>query len=643
MAFPACQARTILRSIEIVEAPKPYTTIPHGTLRPHALDKILPVPYALAFHGAIRQLPRTKLYTPLQVKLVWSDGTTQTLALVYRGISGMKRDVLFTDCPRMPLVVKLQDDSIFGLLRDGRWSPNEDEMDVAHALHDLIPKVYGLWNLRIGYTHCSALVLQKVSSTVPAFFKDLMRRPLPADLLLGALDVLINILKQMCAYAGPEHQFRLDDWHAHYLGIEQKHVYLLDWVAIEYRPELSDYQRIKRAMKSFLRIPTYQASWFQFLKGYIPGESLSLLASRTDWMRVLGQIWQYLGGMWWPRFHGKKLPTTEQLDDLTTELTVKLTTFPIWMCNRLFLHHPLAPLQVDGEDSNSNSGAEDADVEAVPSATRERRPREQRASYEARTKGARVENVKGDKKVRAKRARGEKAEKDANAKLQRALEGNEWRRRHMADLLGYCLRERYENHHRALEEIEWRRCHTADSLGYCALRVRHENHQWVKGHGPPRHTRRVLDQASLLLRCLHAHLHKVGMDRFLEIPPWSRQGLKLPWSARPEGDYVNEHWVRKHGARLLDAFDEAQVDISTAYVTDIAAVLKSWLWKKVSTDGQKRFLTPPPGFKRCRSELGWPNFSISYDEFRVVIGKTMSDYSMASYIGYWETSDSDRA
>ena len=136
----------------------------------------------------------------------------------------------------------------------------------------------------------------------------------------------------------------------------------------------------------------------------------------------------------------------------------------------------------------------------------ERRQRVPRASHEARAKGARVENVKGDKKVRAKRARGEKAEKDANAKLQRALEGNEWRRRHMADSLGYCLRERYENHQRALEEIEWRRRHTADSLGYCALRVRHENHQWVKGHGPPRHTRRVLDQASLLLRCLHAHL-----------------------------------------------------------------------------------------------------------------------------------------
>ena len=115
MASPECQGRTILRSIEIVKAPKPYTTIPHGTVRHHDLDKILPVPHTLAFHGAIRQLPRTNLYTPLQVKLVWSDGTTQSLALVYCGIIGMRRDVLFTDGPGMPLAVKLEDDDINSL------------------------------------------------------------------------------------------------------------------------------------------------------------------------------------------------------------------------------------------------------------------------------------------------------------------------------------------------------------------------------------------------------------------------------------------------------------------------------------------------------------------------------------------------
>ena len=327
MASPECQGRTILRSIEIVKAPTPYTTIPHGTVRHYDLDKILPVPHTLAFHGDIRQLPRTNLYMPLQVKLVWFDGTTQSLALVYRGISGMRRDVLFADGPGMSLVVKLEADSILALPHDGRWRSNKNEMDKAHVLHDLIPKVYGLWDFRIGYTRCSALVLQRVSSIVPAFFKDLMLQPLTADLLLGALDVLTNILKQMCAYAGPEHQFRLDDWHAHHLGIEQKHVYLLDWVATEYRPDLTEYQRIKRAMKSFLRIPD--------LEGSEESLSLSQDASRTDWMRVLGQIWQYLRGMWWPRFHDQLLPTTEQLDDLTVELTVKLTTSPIWMCDRL--------------------------------------------------------------------------------------------------------------------------------------------------------------------------------------------------------------------------------------------------------------------------------------------------------------------
>ena len=70
---------------------------------------------------------------------------------------------------------------------------------------------------------------------------------------------------------------------------------------------------------------------------------------------------------------------------------------------------------------------------------------------------------------------------------------------------------------------------------------------------------------------------------------------------------------------------------------DTVAVLESWLWKKVSTDGQKRFLTPRPGFKRCKSELGWPNFYMTYEEFRFVIGKTMGDYSMARYTGFCET------
>ena len=67
------------------------------------------------------------------------------------------------------------------------------------------------------------------------------------------------------------------------------------------------------------------------------------------------------------------------------------------------------------------------------------------------------------------------------------------------------------------------------------------------------------------------------------------------------------------------------------------AVLEAWLWNKVSTDGQKRFLTPRPGFKRCKPELGRPNFYMTYEEFRFVIGKTMSDYSMARYTGFCKT------
>ena len=178
-------------------------------------------------------------------------------------------------------------------------------------------------------------------------------------------------------------------------------------------------------------------------------------------------------------------------------------------------------------------------------------------------------------------------------------------------------------HQRALQTAASRRTgFVLDPSSHCPLQDRYEAGKWAAGHGMPRHTREVLDQASLLLRCLHAHLYTFVMERC--------RG-ELPRSARAEDECVSEHWVRPYGAKLLDAFNEMNVNISTADVVDTTTVLASWLWKKVSTHAQKRFLTPPPGEKRCKSELGWPDFFLTYDEFWEVIWNTMGDYFVARY------------
>ena len=101
--------------------------------------------------------------------------------------------------------------------------------------------------------------------------------------------------------------------------------------------------------------------------------------------------------------------------------------------------------------------------------------------------------------------------------------------------------------------------------------------------------------------------------------------MEVPKSASRKPELVDAHWVRPYGATLLDEFRWATVNIVNANVVDTAAVLEWWLWKKVSTDGQKRFLAPRPGFKRRKPKLGWPNFYMTYEEFRFVIGKTISD------------------
>ena len=164
------------------------------------------------------------------------------------------------------------------------------------------------------------------------------------------------------------------------------------------------------------------------------------------------------------------------------------------------------------------------------------------------------------------------------------------------------------------------------SSSHCPLQDRYEDDDWDPKHGMPRHTRKVLDQASLLLRCLHAYLYTFVMKRC--------RG-ELPRSARAEDECVNEHWVRPYGAKLADFFRKMEVDISTADVADTADVVAFWLWKKVSTHAQKEFLTPPSGGKRCKSELGWPDFFLTYDEFWEVIWDTMGDYFVACYyIGF---------
>ena len=982
--------------------------------------------------GSVK-MPRTRLFAPLQMTLCWDDGVQQNVPLLYTGCSGANRDVLFTN----KFAVKLQwlDPS-----KAKGWTPNKDEWKMAPRLWGFIPHVYGYFDVNIENRPYSALVVRKVPSTVSAFLGDLMREPLTRKLLTRVLDLLVDTVRQMCAYAGSEHKCKLADWHAENLGIDRHGVCLLDWERTEYLPKLSAYRRIKGAMKTFL-------AWIPQLEN-IPTAICDLPECRMEWMRKLEQIQAHFA-RWWPKFQGSDaLPTPPELEalsvqlmanfasDVTTSRQGELSACPVAErrdCPRAGAERVRVEKRVytgakvteafqtverpgerrpwmsrvshkarEGEEGctsqpKGDSGKKGAKVKkadlhnAEPRASREScvkwpkveneagkggrvqeegapavkltRERHQPVPWSSREfcgkrrriedtaeKGGRVkeegapavessrgrhqpvpmvshrnrdvdehserrvkklekaamprveDNVGKGERVKeedapavgsirashqpvfrasrvsgAKRLRGddtaekggrlkeegapavessrgryqpvsmvshEAREEDKQSerrvkKLEKAaltseirstmeaeleqllcedkeadvlyarlllregslkqknlndlvhsrggdvfqeifagffrrcsdgevksitaeqmfavvetmLRNNGWlESRRSATTSGSapphgppppapaphpllpppppppaqpgkeCCRgvsssaaadEPYpwtpeskscpaaKNHQlppppplpmkegclgvpspaaadessaaasvkqcpwmrvkqylstlesqlcpaakyqRTLERNDWRRHHTADSLGYCSLQERYVNHQWAKGHGRPKYTRKVLDEASLLLRCLHAHLRPLVVDCYEAIPPWERQynNVTLPRSARADAENVNEHWVRPYGAKLLGEFDEAKVNISAAYAVDTAAVLEAWLWKKVSTDGQKRFLTPPYGLKRCRCDFGWPNFSITYDQLRIVIGKTMNDYNMARYIGFWEVESSAR-
>ncbi|MCH2143490.1 MAG: hypothetical protein MK077_10910, partial [Phycisphaerales bacterium] len=204
------------------------------------------------------------------------------------------------------------------------WHPNSDELALAPSLKGLIPAVYGCFEVEIGPSRCSALVVQAVSSTVQTFFDEMMRAPLTKNSFAVMLDVLIETLKQMCVYAGFPHAFRLGDWHAYNLGMERKRVYLIDWEDTRYSPMMTAYRRISPAMKTFLKwIPEFQPAKIQEDVGF-----------RTAWMRLLEKIQQHLG-RWWRTFHGGDLPTPSQLDTLLSELCDVAKDLPIELgCSR---------------------------------------------------------------------------------------------------------------------------------------------------------------------------------------------------------------------------------------------------------------------------------------------------------------------
>ena len=218
-----------------------------------------------------------------------------------------------------------------------------------------------------------------------------MLGPLTQNLLAGVLDILIETLKQMCAYAGSKHQFKLGGWHAHNLGIERKHVYLLDWEHTEYRPEMDAYKRIKPAMKTFLEwIPQFKV---------IPSTIHSLTASRISWMRKLGQIQEYLANTWWPHFYGcTTLPTTKQLTALSVKLMANFASDVHTLCQpepraspdvrakRARVKEVEKALKVE-EKVEKGAGVKEPTAES----TRERRQPVPMVSYEARANGASVE------------------------------------------------------------------------------------------------------------------------------------------------------------------------------------------------------------------------------------------------------------
>ena len=628
--------------------------------------------------GAVTKLPRTGLIAPMKATFVWSSGEEETRRLVDLGCFGVSRDVLFTEdrtglAPN--LAVKLQ---LEAQPRHKGWAPNDTEYRMASTLCGLIPDVYGCKDVVIGDTPCVALVVRRVPQTVQAFLEDRMRGPLTRNLLAGVVDMIIETMKLMCVYAGRTHQCLLADWKGANLGIEGQRVCLLDWERTKVSPEMTAYKRIKPAMTDFLRWMTQ----FETIPSTIHG----LPTFRKDWMRKLGQIQEYLADTWWRRFMvgGDALPTAQDLETLSVELMV---SFASDVANDEEDNVTVERARVRGVAETGSAACVkrqkvEKRVEVAEATCAEddyvKRAEVKKAETAAITfeiyvslKSELKQLLREDKTATVRDARllldqlahdrgGTVLAHDrSGAFLEEMVAGfsSQWTIEEMRSIRALALEVVMEEEkllleskeptatsfsansklcpaamrQRALESHDWRNRCTANSPRYCPLRLRIVYQWWVNGHGPPRHPRIFLDQASLLLRCLHAHLCELFLHKSEDIPRGRRQKLEVPKSASRKPELVDAHWVRPYGATLLDEFRRATVNIVNANVVDTAAVLEWWLWNKVSTDGKKRFLIPPPGLSRCRCEIGWPDFTMTEEEFRVVIGKTMSDYSMARY------------
>ena len=156
---------------------------------------------------------------------------------------------------------------------------------------------------------------------------------------------------------------------------------------------------------------------------------------------------------------------------------------------------------------------------------------------------------------------------------------------------------------------------------------------WGLGHGVPRFKRICLDEASLLLRCLHPHLRVIGEQKLEAYIKKTGKHVKMPKSGLADPESVTKKWVRPCGVKLLSVFEQMDVDIMTAPLWEKRSVLVSWLWPRVSTHSKKRHLTPEDAESRsCRAELGWPGFWITIEEFNTVIDETMTDYGAARRI-----------
>ena len=252
-----------------------------------------------------RTMSRTGRSPFLEVTLIWCSGFHETVRLEWLA-SGQSRDVLRAQGSSVPLVVKIQ------TLSTVNWQPNSDEEVLAPQLESLVPAVYGRFEKPIGRIRCDALFVQAVSLTVEAFFDKITCAHLIETSKDDLLFVLIETLKQMCVYAGSSHAFRLGDWHARNLGVEQKRVYLIDWEHTKYSPEMTPYRRISPAMKTFLKwIPEFQK------KPATVQEDVGFM--RPAWMRLLEKIQQHLR-FWWQHFQGGDLPSPSDLIVLSSEL-----------------------------------------------------------------------------------------------------------------------------------------------------------------------------------------------------------------------------------------------------------------------------------------------------------------------------------